>query len=51
MENGKKLFIILEHNPNQPINELRLQGLYFMGFVVNGYYHIRKKIYPVEALV
>ena len=51
MENDKKLFIILEHNPNQPINELRLQGLYFMGFVVNGYYHIRKKIYPVEALV
>ena len=43
--------MILEHNPNQAINELRLQGLYFMGFVVEGYYHIRKKVYPIEALV
>lgn len=50
-ENDKKLFVILEHNPYQPIKELRYQGLYFMGFVANGYYHMNKKIYPVEALL
>ncbi len=49
-KNGKKLFMIIEHNPYQPVKELRSQGLYFMAFVADGYFHMNKKIYPIEAL-
>ncbi len=41
-------YMILEHIPYQPVQELRLQGLIYMGFITDGYYHFHKKVYPVE---
>lgn len=48
--NDELYYMILEHNPYQPVKELRSQDLYFMGFVLDGYFHFKKKLYPVKSL-
>lgn len=48
--NDELYYMILEHNPYQPVKELRSQDLYFMGFVLDSYFHFKKKLYPVESL-
>ena len=43
-------YMIIEHNPYQPLKELALQGLLFIGFMEFGYFQFKgkRKKYPIE---